>query len=54
MNGTKRAAEAADVPTLGWGRGRGALCVGRSVKGTERGLHTSENADMSNDKPVEI
>ena len=29
------------------------MCVDRSGKVTDRGLHTSENADMSNDKPSE-
>ena len=29
------------------------MCTGRSEKGTDRGLYTSENADMSNDKPGE-
>ena len=50
MIGTKLATEVAGVPALR-GRGRGALYADRSVKETERGLHTSDNADMSNEKP---
>ena len=52
MIGTKPTAEAADAPLL--------RCVveercilGRSVRVTERGLYTSDYADMSNEKSGE-
>ena len=35
-------------------RGRGALYEGRSVSGSGRGLHTSENAGMSSENYVRI
>ena len=50
MIGTKPAAEAADSPRLVGVSGRGAFHVDRSVRVTERGLHGSDDADMSNDK----
>ena len=54
MIGTKPTAEAADSkPALCGKSGRGALYMDRSVRETERGLYTSDYADMSNDKPGE-
>ena len=36
------------------GSGRGALCTGRSVSGSTRGLYRSENAGMSSENYVGI
>ena len=35
-------------------RGRGALCTGRSVSESTRGLYRSENAGMSSENCVRI
>ena len=52
MIGDKRYTEALDVQFIG--RGRGAFSVRRSSLVMDCGVLTSENADMSSDKPGEI
>ena len=55
MIGDKHYTEALDVVFLrDTRRGRGALSAGLKRKATDRGVLTSEYADMSNDKPGEI
>ena len=54
MIGDKRYTEALDYTVQGQYFGRGALYTPRSGKVTDRGVYTSEDADISNDKASEI
>jgi len=54
MIGDKRHTEALDWINCGWFSGRGAFCERRSGKVTDRGVHRSEDADISNVKGGEI
>ena len=54
MIGDKRHTEALDCTGYGRCSGRGAFCERRSVKATDRGVHRSEDADISNVKGGEI
>jgi hypothetical protein len=54
MIGDKRYTEALDCTGYDRCSGRGAFCERRSVKVTDRGVHRSEDADISNVKTGEI